>query len=142
MSEKHYHKSTVAGFFTEPLKPNTGKPCENSLKTHLIVPLFFQGECDPKRFDVRSWYEAAKDMLSCDSHGSVHVEAHIMKLCSFCPNTCHKSRGERVQHRVVEQVVDVPVLWFMEEIVKLVTGEVVCNACTGVRRQHGWTCTY
>ena len=28
------------------------------------------------------------------------------------------------------------------EIVKLVTGEVVCNACTGVRRQHGWTCTY
>ena len=27
-----------------------------------------------------------------------------MKLCSFCPNTCHKSRGERVQHRVVEQV--------------------------------------
>ena len=64
-----------------------------------------------------------------------------MKLCSSCPNTCHKSRGERVQHRVVEQVVDVPVLWFMEEIVKLVTGEVVCNACTGVKRQHGWTCT-
>ena len=64
-----------------------------------------------------------------------------MKLCSSCPNTCHKSRGERVQHRVVEQVVDVQVLWFMEEIVKLVTGEVVCNACTGVRRQHGWTCT-
>ena len=46
-----------------------------------------------------------------------------------------------MQHRVVEQVVDVPVLWFMEEIVKLVAGEVVCNACTGVRRQHGWTCT-
>ena len=37
-----------------------------------------------------------------------------------------------MQHRVVEQVVDVPVLWFMEEIVKLVAGEVVCNAC---RRQ-------
>ena len=46
-----------------------------------------------------------------------------------------------MQHRVVEQIVDVPVLWFMEEIVKLVAGEVVCNACTGVRRQHGWTCT-
>ena len=46
-----------------------------------------------------------------------------------------------MQHRVVEQVVDVPVLWFMEEIVKLVAGEVVCNARTGVRRQHGWTCT-
>ena len=46
-----------------------------------------------------------------------------------------------MQHRVVEQVVDVPVLWFMEEIVELVAGEVVCNACTGVRRQHGWTCT-
>ena len=64
-----------------------------------------------------------------------------MKLCSSCPNTCHKSGGERVQHRAVEQVVDVPVLWFMEEIVKLVVGEVVCNARTGVRRQHGWTCT-
>ena len=46
-----------------------------------------------------------------------------------------------MQHRVVEQVVDVPVLWFKEEIVELVTGEVVCNARTGVRRQHGWTCT-
>ena len=46
-----------------------------------------------------------------------------------------------MQHRVVEQVVDVPVLWFMEEIVELVAGEVVCIACTGVRRQHGWTCT-
>ena len=44
-----------------------------------------------------------------------------------------------MQHRVVEQVVDVPVLWFMEEIVELVVGEVVCNARTGVRRQHGWT---
>ena len=43
MSEKHHHKSTVAGFFTEPLKPNTGKPCENSLKTHLIVLLFLSG---------------------------------------------------------------------------------------------------
>ena len=29
-----YHKTTVAGFFTEPLEPDTGKPCENSLKTH------------------------------------------------------------------------------------------------------------
>ena len=46
-----------------------------------------------------------------------------------------------MQHRAVEQVVDVPVLWFMEEIVELVVGEVVCNARTGVRRQHGWTCT-
>ena len=64
---KHHDKSTVAGFFTEPLKPDTGKPCENSLKTHLIVPLFFQGECDPKRFDVRSWYEAAKDRQECGS---------------------------------------------------------------------------
>ena len=42
VSEKHHHKTTVAGFFTEPLKPNTGKLCENSLKTHLIVLLFFQ----------------------------------------------------------------------------------------------------
>ena len=67
VSEKHHHKSTVAGFFTEPLEPDTGKPCENSLKTHLIVPLFFQSECDPKRFDVRSWYEAAKDRQECGS---------------------------------------------------------------------------
>ena len=48
---------------------------------------------------------------------------------------------ERVQHRVVEQVVDVPVPQIREEIVELVAGEVVCNARTGVRRQHGWTCT-
>ena len=49
---------------------------------------------------------------------------------------------ERVQYRVVEQIVDVPVLWFMEEIVEIVAGEVVCNARTGVRRQHGWTYTF
>ena len=43
---------------------------------------------------------------------------------------------ERVQYRVVEQVVDVPVLWFVEEIVEIVAGEVVCNARTGDRRHH------
>ena len=48
---------------------------------------------------------------------------------------------ERVQCRVVEQVVDVPVPQILEEIVELVAGEVVYNARTGVRRQHGWTCT-
>ena len=37
---------------------------------------------------------------------------------------------------------DVPVPQIKEEIVEIVAGEVVCNACTGVRRQHGWTCTY
>ena len=30
----------------------------------------------------------------------------------------------------------------VEEIVEIVAGEVVCNARTGDRRQHGWTCTY
>ena len=49
---------------------------------------------------------------------------------------------ERVSERVVEQIVDVPVLRFVEEIVEIVAGEVVCNARTGDRRQHGWTCTY
>ena len=39
--ESIYHKTSAAGFFTEPVEPDTGKPCENSLKTHLIVPLFF-----------------------------------------------------------------------------------------------------
>ena len=34
MSGNLHHKTTVAGFFTEPLEPDTGKPCENSLKTH------------------------------------------------------------------------------------------------------------
>ena len=48
---------------------------------------------------------------------------------------------ERVQSRVVVQVVDAPVPQILEEIVELVAGEVVCNARTGVRRQHGWTCT-
>ena len=37
-------------------------------------------------------------------------------------------------------VVDVPVPQILEEIVELVAGEVVCNARTGVRLQHGWTC--
>ena len=37
---------------------------------------------------------------------------------------------------------DVPVPQVKEEIVEIVAGEVVCNARTGVRRQHGWTCTY
>ena len=30
--------------------------------------------------------------------------------------------------------------WRASEIMELVAGEVVCNARTGVRRQHGWTC--
>ena len=42
--------------------------------------------------------------------------------------------------RIVQQIVDVPVPQILEEIVALVAGEVVCNARTGVRRQHGWTC--
>ena len=37
---------------------------------------------------------------------------------------------------------DVPVPQIMKEIVEIVAGEVVCNGRTGVRRQHGWTCTY
>ena len=47
---------------------------------------------------------------------------------------------ERVQCRVVEQIVDVPLPQILEERVELVAREVVCNARTGVRRQHGWTC--
>ena len=31
---------------------------------------------------------------------------------------------------------------FMEEIVEIVAGEVVCDARTGDRRQHEWMCTY
>ena len=49
---------------------------------------------------------------------------------------------ERIQQRTIEKFVDVPMLRFMEEIVEIVTGEVVCNGRTGDRRQHGWTCTY
>ena len=48
---------------------------------------------------------------------------------------------ERVRNLVGKQVVDVPVPQILEEIVELVAGEVVCNALTGVRRQHGWRCT-
>ena len=50
---------------------------------------------------------------------------------------------ERVQNLVVEHVVDLPVPQILEEIVELVAGvagEVVHNASTSVRRQHGWTC--
>ena len=39
--------------------------------------------------------------------------------------------------QIREQIVNVPVLWFMEEIVEIVAGGVVCNARTGDRRQHG-----
>ena len=48
---------------------------------------------------------------------------------------------ERVQNPVGKQMVDVPVPQIREEIVELVAGQVVCNARTAVRRQHGWTCT-
>ena len=51
--------------------PSRSSPTPASLvKTrsrHLIVALFFWGERDPKRFDVRSWYEAAKDRQECGS---------------------------------------------------------------------------
>ena len=47
---------------------------------------------------------------------------------------------EWMSKRIVQQIVDVPVPQILEEIVALVAGEVVCNARTGVRRQHGWTC--
>ena len=63
--------------FTEPLEPDTGKPCENSLKTHLIVPLFFLGECDPKRFDVGTF-------LTRGSLGQAKVRiVGLSRLCSF-----------------------------------------------------------
>ena len=47
---------------------------------------------------------------------------------------------EWMSKRIVQQIVHVPVPQILEEIVALVAGEVVCNAGTGVRRQHGWTC--
>ena len=49
---------------------------------------------------------------------------------------------EWMSKRIVQQIVDVPVPQILEEIVALVAGEVVCNARTAVRRQHGWTCTF
>ena len=49
---------------------------------------------------------------------------------------------ERVQNLVGKQIVNVPVSKIQEEIVELIAGEVVCNARTGVRRQHGWTCIF
>ena len=45
-----------------------------------------------------------------------------------------------IRLQIQEQIVDVPVPQIKEEIVEIVAGEVVCNARTGVRRQHGWTC--
>ena len=44
---------------------------------------------------------------------------------------------ERVQNLLGKQIVNVPVPQIVEEVVELVAGEVVCNARTGVRRQHG-----
>ena len=48
---------------------------------------------------------------------------------------------EWMSKQTVQQIVDVPASKILVEIVALVAGEVVCNARTGVRRQHGWTCT-
>ena len=41
-----------------------------------------------------------------------------------------------IRPQIREQIVNVPVLWFMEEIVEIVAGEVVCSARAGDRRQH------
>ena len=93
----------------------------------------------------------------------MHVVAHVVVLCSSSSHDLSQvgSRSfrsvanpvpqilvgvqhvprERVQHRVGKQMVDVPVPQILEEVVELVAGEVVCNARTGVRREHGWTCT-
>ena len=131
-----------------------GAPCEyhTSRKTHARSTL----EC--------GWLLASatsSDRLSCDSHGALCTSLHTLWCCVHLVAWPVTSREQIVveqivadpvpqildgvqhvpQERVQNPVVDVPVPQIREEIVELVAGQVVCNARTGVRRQHGWTCT-
>ena len=90
------------------------------------------------------------DRLSCDSHGALCTSWHNVRslwgrpwqtLCRRSWTVCSMCHGSACRILSGSRSLDVPVPQILEEIVELVAGEVVCNARTGVRRQHGWTCT-
>ena len=76
-------------------------------------------------------------LLACRTIRRIRWKLLWVPCCGFCP--CQRYCEQvRLVHLTV---LAVPVPQILEEIVALVAGEVVCNARTGVRRQHGWTCT-
>ena len=82
-------------------------------------------------------------MLQCLTgvHGAFDRRHHRCALGTRSSTRCCSRAVAVIRLQIQEQIVDVPVPQIKEEIVEIVAGEVVCNARTGVRRQHGWTCT-
>ena len=83
-------------------------------------------------------------MLQCLTgvHGAFDRRHHRCASGTRSSTRCCSRAVAVIRLQIQEQIVDVPVPQIKEEIVEIVAGEVVCNARTGVRRQHGWTCTY
>ena len=74
--------------------------------------------------------------------GALDRRHHRCASGTRSPSRCCSRAAAVIRLQIQEQIVDVPVPQIQEEIVEIVAGEVVCNARTGVRRQHGSTCTY
>ena len=75
-------------------------------------------------------------------HGAFDCRHHRCASGTRSSTRCCSRAVAVIRLQIQEQIVDVPVPQIKEEIVEIVAGEVVCNARTGVRRQHGWTCTF
>ena len=76
------------------------------------------------------------------AHGAFDRRHHRCASLTRSSTRCCSRAVAVIRLQIQEQIVDVPVPQIKKEIVEIVAGEVVCNARTGVRRQHGWTCTY
>ena len=74
-------------------------------------------------------------------HGAFDRRHHRCASGTRSSTRCCSRAVAVIRLQIQEQIVGVPVPQIKEEIVEIVAGEVVCNARTGVRRQHGWTCT-
>ena len=83
-------------------------------------------------------------MLQCLTgvHGAFDRRHHRCASGTRSSTRCCSRAVAVIRLQIQEQIVDVSVPQIKEEIVEIVAGKVVCNARTGVRRQHGWTCTY
>ena len=75
-------------------------------------------------------------------HGAFDRRHHRCASGTRSSTRCCSRAVAVIRLQIQEQIVDVSVPQIKEEIVKIVAGEVVCNARTGVRRQHGWTCIF
>ena len=83
-------------------------------------------------------------MLQCLTcvHGAFDRRHHRCASGTRSSTRCCSRAVAVIRLQIQEQIVDVPVPQIKGKIVEIVAGEVVCNARTGVKRQHGWTCTY